>query len=359
MLLARTLAVALLSACASDSLANGQTVVVVTGANRGLGALLATSIARYALDEGRAIVVVLACRRTKSCNATADGLTRSGLLVDAFSPLDVRNPRHFEQLARYLKRTYGGVDAVIANAGFRDDDDPVACCDVNVMGFLNTVDGLVPIMRRPGRVVAITSSTGHINNLEYLAHQHPAVAWLPNVVKEAVRGGRDGILGALRWIGVHGRNAPPYDISKGLLNAAVFVVANELGALGIEVSTAMPGFCATRMTAFRGTDSVRECIETTMFLAIGERDADQSRLVHASLWRSMEQIGWENFFARQRQPQLADKRLEAWLARAHPSEAALTGEPDEKGPWMDGTDPRGQGARGPTGEPGEAGSDSW
>ena len=85
-------------------------VVVVTGANRGIGFEICRQLAN------RGAQVVLTARKREVGEAAVKKLAMQNLTVQ-FQPLDVTSQKSIIALREFLKRTYGRLNVLINNAG--------------------------------------------------------------------------------------------------------------------------------------------------------------------------------------------------------------------------------------------------
>jgi 3alpha(or 20beta)-hydroxysteroid dehydrogenase len=190
-------------------------VVVVTGAARGQGAaevralaaegatVIATDVLDFASDApGHAQV-----RRGASRAPGAGVIQRR---------LDVTDPDAWSELAEWLSREYGRVDALVNNAGVaaRERLPHVSLTawqrtfDINVTGPLLGIQALVPLMPRGSSIVNICSIAA-----------------------------------------VSGHVAAAYTASKWALRGLTRSASLELGERGIRVNAVMPGLVDTPMMA--------------------------------------------------------------------------------------------------------------
>jgi NAD(P)-dependent dehydrogenase (short-subunit alcohol dehydrogenase family) len=96
-------------------------IVVVTGANRGIGFEISRRLAT------RGAQVVLTARKPGPGKAAVRKLAAQNLTVQ-FHPLDVTSRKSIVALREFLKRTYGRINALINNAGIiaKGDAPPVS-----------------------------------------------------------------------------------------------------------------------------------------------------------------------------------------------------------------------------------------
>jgi NADP-dependent 3-hydroxy acid dehydrogenase YdfG len=154
-----------------------QPIAVVTGASSGIGAATALLLAQNGFH------VVAVARRVDRLAA----LAAKNASIETM-PIDVTSERDIEVLTKHLQDR--SVEVLVCNAGGAFDFDTVVdsdpelwkkSYDVNVVGSVRCIKGLVPIMSKHGKghVVIITSTAGQIayeNGGSYVAAKHGEVA---------------------------------------------------------------------------------------------------------------------------------------------------------------------------------------
>lgn len=181
-----------------DSVAGS--VIIVTGAARGIGASLATHLV------GRGAKVVVADVLTTDGAALATTLNDGG--GDAlFHRTDVVDPTSVQDLAAATVDTFGRIDALVNNAAIYESlgskqhfadisvDDWDRVMAVNAKGVWLAMAAVHPTMKAQGygRVVNIASATVHAGVpffAHYTASKGAVIAVTRSVAKEV---GRDGI----------------------------------------------------------------------------------------------------------------------------------------------------------------------
>jgi len=188
-------------------------VVLVTGANRGVGQELARQLAL------RGDVVVLTARDLGKAERTAAALPGHERVLAR--RLDVTDPASIQRVAADLDRRYGRLDVLVNNAAIHYDTWQQAstadlrvvreALEVNVLGAWQTSLAFLPLLRRSGhgRIVNVSSEAGSLAIMD---------------------GG-----------------TPAYNVSKAALNALTRMLAGELRRDRVLVNAVCPGWVATDM----------------------------------------------------------------------------------------------------------------
>ncbi len=196
-------------------------VTVVTGGGRGIGAAIATGLARLGMR-------VVVCGRTlEPLQQTARQITTAGGQCLAL-PCDVGDPASVAEFAADVKKRFGRVDVLINNAGVGafstelhqlEPGEWQRVMDINLRGPYLMIRAFAPLM--------IAQKGGHIVNISSLA----------------------------------GKNALPkgavYAASKWGLNGLTYSVAEELRPHGIRVSVVCPGSVDTDLSPHTGKDPAK------------------------------------------------------------------------------------------------------
>jgi short-subunit dehydrogenase len=189
-------------------------VVLITGASSGIGRGLGVELAR------RGAAVGLLARRADSLEEIVAEIEAAGGRAIAL-PADVTEPDEVRSAACALRRKFGYIDVLIANAGVGATTYAVDLCEkevaelikVNVIGVVNSVTAVMPHMieRGQGHLVAISS-----------------LASYRGLPKSAA-----------------------YCASKAAVSALFESLRIDLIGTGIDVSIIHPGFIKTPLTAGR------------------------------------------------------------------------------------------------------------
>jgi NAD(P)-dependent dehydrogenase (short-subunit alcohol dehydrogenase family) len=203
-----------------------KTIVLVTGANKGIGYEIAAGLGALGWTVG------VGARDEERREAAVEKLRAGG--VDAFGvPLDVTDDASVTAAARLIEERTGRLDVLVNNAGVTGGGpqeptvvDPAAvrtAVETNVIGVLRVTNAMLPLLRRSAspRIVNMSSSVGS------LARQTDPAA-------------ETGPLSAA------------YSPSKSMLNALTIQYAKELRDTNILINAGCPGYTATDLNGFRG-----------------------------------------------------------------------------------------------------------
>lgn len=216
-------------------------VALVTGANKGIG----FEVARQLAAAG--CVVLLAARNPTLGKEAAAKLVAEGLDI-RFVPLDVTDRSAISAAAETIERNFGRLDILVNNAGIADagDGSPATAqvdavervLRTNFLGALAVTQAMLPLLRKSpaGRIVNVSSGLG---SLTRSAGPNPSSA-----------------------------NYFGYSASKAALNMLTVQLARLLGETPIKVNSAAPGYTATALNDFRGTQTIPEGAAEAVRLAL-------------------------------------------------------------------------------------------
>ena len=190
-------------------------VIFLTGASSGIGEALAAALAM------RGATIGLLARRGELLNEIAKRCEDAGGIARIF-PADVTDAQAVRNAADDLRREFGHIDILIANAGIGGNntetrellpDAVKRVIDINLLGAANAVHAVLPEMLERGR--------GHLVAISSLA----GFRGLPN--------------------------SAAYSASKAGMTAFFESVRLDVQHKGIDVTIIQPGFIKTPLTAGR------------------------------------------------------------------------------------------------------------
>jgi NAD(P)-dependent dehydrogenase (short-subunit alcohol dehydrogenase family) len=210
---------------------SGQTIALVTGANKGIGYEIAVGLGALGWSVG------VGARDEQRREAAVQKLRAND--VDAFGvALDVTDDASVAAAAGLIEERAGGLDVLVNNAGVTGGVPQLPttvdiaavrrAVETNVLGVIRVTNAMLPLLRRSAapRIVNMSSSVGS------LTLQASGVEMGP----------------------ISGAYAP----SKTFLNAVTVQYVKELRGTNILINAGCPGFCATDLNGFRGVRTAEQ-----------------------------------------------------------------------------------------------------
>ena len=201
--------------------------VVISGASRGLGAVLAKTF----LADTDCNLALCARSRTEFIESLCSDSSTSGRVF--FKPVDLSNRMDVQTYVKAVKQRFGTVHVLVNNAGVAHDgvlalqtDKAVdQMIDINLKGTIALTRACVRemLINHWGRIVTITSIVG----------------------KSGFRG------------------LSVYSMTKAGLDGFTRSLARELGDRGITVNSVAPGFLETEMTHGLTPDQKQQIVRRT------------------------------------------------------------------------------------------------
>lgn len=248
----------LVSGCGAGMLAvmsenmSEKTIALVTGANKGIGYEIAAGLGARGWSVG---VGARDEQRREDAVAT---LRAAG--TDAFGvPLDVTDDGSVTAAVRLIEERAGRLDVLVNNAGVAGGrpEEPTTIdletvrrlVETNVIGVIRVTNAMLPLLRR-SKHPRIVNQSSHVGSL--------TLQTAPGVD-----------LG-----GISGAYAP----TKTYLNAVTIQYAKELSGTNILINNACPGYVATDLNGFSGTQTPEQGAAIAIRLATLPDDGPTGQL---------------------------------------------------------------------------------
>jgi NAD(P)-dependent dehydrogenase (short-subunit alcohol dehydrogenase family) len=217
------------------------TIVLVTGANKGIGYEIAAGLGALGWSVG------VGARGAQNRDAAVEKLRAAG--VDAFGvPLDVTDDASVTSAAELIDQRFGRLDVLVNNAAVTGSApqqpttvDPATIrlvVETNVLGVVRVTNAVLPLLRRSAspRIINMSSGVG-------------------SLTQQTTPGAQIGPISAA------------YAPSKTFLNAVTMQYVKELADTNILINLASPGYCATDLNGFRGVRTPEQGSQIAIRLA--------------------------------------------------------------------------------------------
>ena len=228
-------------------------VALVTGANKGIGLQIAKDLAAHGFTA------LVGSRNLENGEAAAKSIGAAAHAVQ----LDVTDQASIAAAAAHIRNEFGRLDVLVNNAAISHAGKPgrsleelmksnrasVASLDevrsvfeTNVFGVLAVTQAVLPLLREAptGRIVNVSSGVGSLT-----LNSDPVFPYRAGF----------GVV---------------YAASKTALNAITLSFAIELEPTNVKVNAASPGFTATALNNFEGTDTVEQGARNPVRVALEE-----------------------------------------------------------------------------------------
>jgi NAD(P)-dependent dehydrogenase (short-subunit alcohol dehydrogenase family) len=220
---------------------NAKKVALVTGANTGAGFQIAKALA------GNGYIVYAGARNLEKGEAAVAGIGNGSAAIQ----LDITDPRSIDAAVTRIQSETGYLSLLVNNAAISHAGKPgrtmeeilgaqrasiasiaelKTVWETNVFGTLAVTQAFLPLLRKAAaaRIVTVSSALGSLTLNANSANPY--------------RSAFDAVYGA----------------SKTALNGIFLSLAIDLEREGIKVNLVSPGFTATALNNFQGTDTVEE-----------------------------------------------------------------------------------------------------
>jgi len=243
------------TSAASPAAIQEKKVALITGANRSIGLQVAKELSK----EG--FIVLVGSRKLENAKEAVAEIGENAFGI----AIDVTDQASISAAAAHVAEQFGRLDLLVNNAGIAHAGSPDrsleeimssgtavaasldevrAVWETNVFGVLAVTQAFLPLLRQApsARIVNVSSGMGSLT--------------LNSDPEFPFRGGFGVVYGA----------------SKTALNAITLSLAIDLESTNIRVEAASPGFTATAMNNFQGTDSIEDGSRNIVRAALGQND---------------------------------------------------------------------------------------
>jgi NAD(P)-dependent dehydrogenase (short-subunit alcohol dehydrogenase family) len=214
-----------------------QTIVLITGANQGLG----FEIARRLGTEHRDYHIIVTGRKAEAVDTAVAKLLEAGCSVEPLL-LDLTSDKSIAQAAATVEQKHGHLDVLVNNAGISHEmynpDKPLsrrewaAIFDTNVFGTSAVTEAFLPLLKKSKKAKRIVFMTSDMGSLSLrIDSEYPA------------------------------RKADwrAYSSSKSAVNSVALHFANQLeDDPTFKVVLCCPGFCSTNVSTMTTSNSAPE-----------------------------------------------------------------------------------------------------
>ncbi len=208
------------------------TIVLVTGANQGIGFEIAKKLA----SEEKGYHIIVSGRRKEAVEEAVESLQKQGLSVEPLV-LDIASDESIEAAVKTVEAKHGHIDVLVNNAaislggaGVSDRAAWIRLFEINVFGTAMVTDAFLPLLEKSQttkRIVFISSSLSSLNRrVDPKSPTHNTGQWRV------------------------------YTTSKTPLNmiAVDYAIKYEKDP-SWKINICCPGYCATNLNGFSGADT--------------------------------------------------------------------------------------------------------
>lgn len=230
-------------------------VALITGANRSIGLQVSKELSQHGF------VVVVGSRKIENAQQATSEIGANAYPI----AIDVTDQISIDKAAEEIRKEFGRLDLLVNNAAIANISIPGrsveetladgmainaslsemrAVWETNVFGVLAVTQAFLPLLLEApkGRIVNVSSGLASLT--------------LNSDPNFTFRKGFGAVYGA----------------SKTALNAITLALSIDLESTNITVEAASPGYTATAMNNFQGTDSIEEGSKNIVRAALGQND---------------------------------------------------------------------------------------
>ncbi len=237
-------------------------VILVTGANRGIGLAIIEALASD--TETSTSTFLLGCRDVGKGEEAGEQLHDKGIILDVIPlAIDISSDSSIQRAVHVVEEQYGHLDILVNNAGYaaipsKTDfsgwrETYAQVLDTNVTSVALTSQHFLPLLRKSsngGKVINVSSGRGSISL--------SADGKLPPTV------------------------SIPYSISKAALNMLTVEMSRDPANKDVEFHLVSPGHCKTAFNGYRGTRDPVESANVVVELV----KAEKGQYKNAGFWET-------------------------------------------------------------------------
>ena len=209
--------------------------IVITGGNRGIGFGLLENLSQRHN-------VIFTARDQKIAEDTLDKIENSGHNIN-YVTMDVNDIKSVMNAGDQISRICNSVDLLFNNAGIllneyalpaleTPEDSILDTFNTNTLGVLRVCKVIVPLMKKGGRIVNVSSGMGQLIEME--------------------------------------SGSTAYRISKTAVNTVTKILSNELSEKKISINSICPGWVQTDMGGQNATLTVQESVDKIIHFSLGD-----------------------------------------------------------------------------------------
>ncbi|KAJ9051431.1 hypothetical protein DSO57_1004514 [Entomophthora muscae] len=261
-------------------------IIVITGANKGIGKAIVKQIVlqapSYWKDAQRDVTLYLTSRNTelgeKAIEDLKPQLSSAPLNFRLqHHPLDIGSEESIKTFKKALEEKHGGIDILVNNAGIAskgpafDYDIVKWTLETNYYGTLKMMENMLPLMRKEGRVINVSSMIGKLSQLseplqKKFLDPNLKVSDVTELMESFTNAVKEGNFKELGW------SNSAYGVSKVGMTALSKVFAHDQrrasDGKNLLILSCHPGYVNTDMTSGMGHLTVDQGAETPVFLSL-------------------------------------------------------------------------------------------
>lgn len=256
-----------------------QRVILVTGANKGIGFEVVKKLVQQPSSENKDIILL----GSRDLTRGQDALTRLGSPSNVhLLQLDTSSNESIAHATNEIKQKYGGqLDVIINNAGIAPKDETIQAAletfATNYYGVKTLNEYLIPLLRENGRVINVASRVGTMalhgvskDLQEKYISTTLTTEQLDQLVQDFITAVESNTVEKIGY--TNGMPLLSYGVSKAALIALTKIEARQWSnAKKIYVYAVCPGYCSTDLNKHAagsrppelGADSILHVVNTS------------------------------------------------------------------------------------------------